>query len=350
MWIIWKNASANNPHKFNKIDFSESFFLLRFFPLRGQAKILLALTPPPKLRNIGDHAQAKAVRTWLKKHFPTLPIIEVDKDQSADFMPALKKLIRPADIIFLHSGGNLGDRGIWSESRRRQLLAEFPRNRIISLPQTIYFSDTPNGRKERETTRRIYAQHPNLTLVARDRRSEELARDLFPKATILCAPDFALSLPPRIDDYRKPSSKALLCLRSDNESLLSSEQKKQIIRDCPLEPIFFDTDFKRNINPEELDTILEQTLELFFSVDAVVTDRLHGLIFAILCRTPCVVLPSIDHKIVSGIEWFREIPFVALTQDVQQIPSLIKKCLSVTSKNVPDWCVEFFDPLAAILR
>ena len=163
--------------------------------LRHRRKILYAITPPPRLNNVGDHAQVIAIHIWLKKNFPRLPIIEMDKDQARYYLPALRWLIQPDDIVFLHSGGNLGDRGIWSESIRRLLISTFTRNQIVSLPQTIYFSDTSNGNKEREKTRRIYATHPNLTIIARDPQSGELATELFPKAQTFCMPDFVLSLP-----------------------------------------------------------------------------------------------------------------------------------------------------------
>ena len=106
--------------------------------LRSKNKIIYALTPPPYLKNVGDHAQVIAIRAWLDKHFPELPVIEIDKDQGNYFLPALRWLVQLDDIFFLHSGGNLGDRGKWSETMRRQMISEFPSNQIISLPiQTL---------------------------------------------------------------------------------------------------------------------------------------------------------------------------------------------------------------------
>lgn len=318
--------------------------------LRRKRKILYALTPPPRLKNIGDHAQMIAIRAWLRKHLPEFPVIEANKDQVINCLWALKWLVRPGDIIFLQSGGNLGDRGIWSEIGRRLLIGHFKRNRIISLPQTIYFSDTPAGHKEREMSRRIYAHHPDLTLIARDRRSEEIAEELFPRAVIHSAPDFVLSLPAPHASGARETSKILLCLRSDNESVLTQGQKDQIIKQCPFEPLLFDTVLPNPIRGAETEMILKQSLELFSSVRAVITDRLHALIFAVLCGKPCVVLPSVDHKITAGMEWFQDIPSVALAQNAGQIPDLLEKCLAAESRPAPDWNGKYFDPLARTLR
>lgn len=186
--------------------------------LKSQRKIFYTITPPPKLSNVGDHAQAIAIRVWLEKHYHQLPIIEVDKSQTRYLMPALKWLIGSEDLIFLHSGGNLGDRGMWSEKNRRLVIKSFPKNKIISLPQTIHFSETKIGRREKENTRKIYAAHPNLTVIGRDPKSGEIAEELFPKAKTYCMPDFVLSLPPKNSGIKNTTPKVLLCLRLDSES------------------------------------------------------------------------------------------------------------------------------------
>jgi pyruvyl transferase EpsI len=185
--------------------------------LRGERKIFYAGTPPPRLKNVGDHAQAIAIRTWLKKHFPDLRVVETDRDQTEYHLPALKWLVKPGDVFFLQSGGNMGDRHKRAERTRRSVISSFPGNQIVCLPQTISFRDTLSGVEELEKTRRIYASHPRLTVIARDPRSFDLARELFPGARTLCMPDFALLLPSTPGDTGNNPSRALLCLRSDGE-------------------------------------------------------------------------------------------------------------------------------------
>ena len=317
--------------------------------LKQSRKILYAITPPPRLKNVGDHAQVVAIRAWLKKHFPELPAIEMDKDQARYYLPALRWLVQPRDIVFLHSGGNLGDRAIWSESIRRLLISTFPENQIVSLPQTIYFSHTPTGRRERENTRRIYATHPNLTIIARDPRSGELAAELFSQARTFCMPDFVLSLPPRPSNTRNDPPRVLLCLRLDDESALTEEQRKDIANHLPYPCTYYDTTLAEPIGVSEREVVLEHTLDLFRTSDVVVTDRYHGLIFAVLCRKPCVVLGTVDHKLTSAIQWFRDVSFVALAHDLGEIPSLVDRCLAIESRQVPDWNVKYFDKIPQLV-
>ncbi len=324
-------------------------FAYTYKNIRLRRKIIYALTPPPYLKNVGDQAQAIAINDWLKKHYPELPVIEVDKDRAKDLLPALQWLVQPDDIFFLHSGGNLGDRGIWSESRRRLLIETFPNNQIVSLPQTIYFSDTPTGKQERENTRRIYATHPNLTIMGRDPRSGELAAELFPKAKTFCMPDFVLSMPSRQSEGRNNPPKVLLCLRLDDESALTEEQRKQIGDRLPYECTYYDTTLEKSIEQNQRKVILEDTLKLFLASDVVVTDRYHGLIFAVLCGKPCVVLPTVDHKLTSAIDWFKDVQFVAFAQNLDEIPSLVESCLAVESRDVPDWNAKYFDKIPEMI-
>lgn len=317
--------------------------------LRNQRKIIYALTPPPHLSNVGDHAQVVAIHAWLQKHFPNFPVIELDKDQSRAYLPALKQLVQPNDIMMLHSGGNLGDRGIWSESIRRSLIQSFPHNQIVSLPQTIYFSNTPRGNKEREVSRQIYAAHPNLTVIGRDPCSGDLAEQLFPKAKTFCMPDFVLSLPPRPSGARNKPAKVLLCLRLDDESAISAEQRKEIGDRLPYDCSYFDTTLSTPIQVNERKEVLERTLDLFSAADVVVTDRYHGLIFTVLCQKPGVVLPTVDHKLTSAMHWFKDMPFISFAKQLDEIPALVERQLTIESRETPDWNAKYFDQIPVLV-
>ena len=318
--------------------------------LRAKSKIVYALSPPPYLKNIGDHAQAIAIRAWLKKHYPNLPVIEMDKDRGHYYLPALRWLVGAGDLIFLHSGGNLGDRGKWSERMRREMICTFNHNQIISLPQTIYFSDTPDGDLERENSRRIYATHPELTVIGRDPRSGELAAELFPQAKSFCLPDFVLSLPTRQSAVRNELPKILLCLRLDDESALTPEQRQSIGDSLPYECTYYDTTLEKEIEVDRRTETLEATLGKFLAADVVVTDRYHGLIFTVLCQKPCVVLRTVDHKLTSAIHWFEELPAVMFAQNIDEVPALVERCLQADSSKTVDWSEKYFDRLPELIH
>ena len=317
--------------------------------LKPQAKIIYSLTPPPYLKNVGDHAQVIAIRAWLDQHFGKLPVMEMDKDRGHYYLPALRWLVNSDDIFFLHSGGNLGDRGIWSEGMRREVIRNFPQNQIISLPQTIFFSDTEKGQKEQSNSRRIYANHPNLTVIGRDPRSGELAQELFPQAKTFCMPDFVLSLPPRHSQIKHNSPQILLCLRLDPETVLTSKQRQEIGENLPYECTYYDTTLDRAIAIDQREATLNKTLDKFLNADVVVTDRYHGLIFTVLCQKPCVVLRTIDHKLTSAIHWFEDLPQVMFAQSLEEVPELVERCLQNDTQKTIDWSEQYFDRIPELV-
>lgn len=320
-------------------------FRQRSAGLVGQRKIVYALTPPPRLKNIGDHAQVVAIDRWLRKHAPGAPILEVDKDETRDCIGNLRRVVGPDDIIVLHSGGNMGDRGLWSENARRLMIQSFPQNKIVSLPQTIHFSDTERGHAERERSQAIYAEHPQLTIIGRDPESGRLAETLFPGARTGCAPDFVLSLAPR---PRTDPTDTLVtfCLRRDNESRFTPEERLELPQSIEHPTTLWDTTFDYPIEPGRRSHELEQALDHLARGSAVVTDRFHGLIFTILCRLPCVVLPTVDHKLTSASHWFADVPYVHFAQGAADIAPLLVQASRDEDFTTPDWNARHFDPLA----
>lgn len=312
--------------------------------LADQKKVVYALTPTPGLRNIGDHAQVVAIFDWIAKHFPGLPVVEVDKDECTKSIEGVKQVVGKEDVIVLHSGGNLGNRGMWSETARRTIISNFPNNQIISLPQTIFFSDTPEGQKQRGISEQIYRKHPDLTVIGRDPRSGELAKELFPNAKSFCIPDFVLSMEPRPGkEVDRENPKVLLCLRLDDESVLKQEDREKLADSLPFETDFFDTTIPQRIERSDREYWVDDTLERFGRYDAIVTDRFHGLIFAVLTRRPTAVLRTVDHKLTSAFHWFDEVNFAKFAESPAAVEETLNEMLQVESFNAPDWNELYFD-------
>ena len=326
------------------------WFYLRHRHLSDRQKILYALLPPPWISNAGDHAQVLAIQAWLDKHFPDRPRLELNQEQVIHFLPALRLLIAPGDIIFLHSGGNLGDRYMSTESARRKLIQAFPETRIVSLPQTVYFTETEHGAMQYAQTRDIYQAHPRLTILCRDLYSAHLSESLLPNITTFCIPDFVLSLQPRTH-HRDKNAPILFCLRNDNdiESVFSSADKTQLLAQFTDRAKLIDIRREDRVSPQERLAFVETTLSEFEKSSVVVTDRFHGLIFAVLCQRPCVALPSIGHKMSFGVRWFHELPWVRWAEGLEEVPTLVKSLLDERDTPIPNWNKNYFDTLPAAL-
>lgn len=324
----------------------EHAFYISYKNIKNVLKIIYTLTPPKSLSNIGDHAQVVAINKWLKTNYPDTPIIEVDKDQCISMIHVLKKIVNQYDLIFIHSGGNLGDRGIWSEKGRRNIIVNFPNNKIVSLPQTIFFSDTEKGRKEQRISEQIYNSHKNLTIIGRDQESYNLAKRLFPSCRTFPLPDFVLYLKGEEILERRNSrpNGTLLCLRNDNESILTINDRK-LIQDQIKQPFeYFDTTIDKPIRRYEREDILKRTIEYFDKFEIIITDRYHGLIFAALLRKPTIIIPTIDHKLTSAYDWFKNIRYIIFVNNVDfyQINNKIKDLLKMPRSTQIDWRSMYF--------
>ncbi len=224
--------------------------------------------------------------------------------------------------ILLQGGGNLGD--LWSaaERLREDVIAAFPDRPIIQLPQTIHFRDAPNLAR----VRTIFNRHPNLTLLVRDRRSLEFARNEFTASSLLC-PDMAFALGP----LRRPGRprRAIVCLlRTDQESvgLAMNQELSALVRldwrvDRPLPGLL-----TRGIRaatrlasrqPRALEWAwptltgsygliarlrVARGVRMLSPAACVVTDRLHGHILSLLLGIPHVVLDNSYGKVRSFYE------------------------------------------------
>lgn len=266
------------------------------FPREGP-RLVVALAAD--YGNLGDVALTRALVEFsarcLPRHRPCLlPAGRLFRE-----LRGVSRHVGPGDVVAIVGGGNMGDLYPDLEEARLQVVKAFPRNRIISFPQSIEFSDTRAGQRACARSRAIYEAHPHLTLFARDAESLRRMRECFPGAKVLSAPDTVLSMPaPQAGARDLP---LMVCLRQDKEAGLTAERRHAIV--AALEAsregcLVTDTIVAGpRLDYPAYDRLLEQLLGQFSRARCVVTDRLHGLIFAVITGTPCVVIENNNHKV-----------------------------------------------------
>jgi pyruvyl transferase EpsI len=283
--------------------------------------------------NMGDIAITRAQSMMLKKHYPDYQIIEAPLGETFEKLKTVRKICGPADIITIIGGGNMGDMYYYLEMIREFVIKAFTKNRIISFPQTINFSDTHKGKKALALARKNYSSHKNLILMAREENSYSLMRGYFPKANVLLTPDLALTL-----DYFHESDKReglIVCMRNDLEKKLTGIQHDQILH-------YFANKYKTlryydsYINKERLSKTeaieeLEKILHSFSTAEMIITDRLHGMIFAYITGTPAVVFPNANQKIEGSFKWIKNCGYIKFANsiDVDYIDALIQTITAV---------------------
>ena len=79
------------------------------------------------------------------------------------------------------------------------------------MPQTINFTESINGRKELEEIKRVYKLHNNLTIICREKKSFDFAKENFIKNRIELCPDSVFYLEDKyINDSNEKSRGSVL--------------------------------------------------------------------------------------------------------------------------------------------
>ncbi len=269
---------------------------------------------PPEA-NVGDQAQVVCILKFLKKYYPEYHIYTYfSKDLNQDnafFLKLLKKYhrITKNDKICFQSGYDVTDIGIeWNgspEIMHRNVVAMFPDIPTVMMPQTINFV----SKNQMKISGEIYGKHTKLIFYTRGKRSFEFAKKMMPNVNLINSPDIVTTM---IGDkvYEYERNGILLVKRAyDHQSQYSKEEIEKVDKVLnEIEPtdkldttiIAPPSDFY-----EKREEILEQMLDRFAHYKVIVTDRYHGVIFAMITGTPVVVLKTAIHKVGDGVDMFR---------------------------------------------
>ncbi len=294
------------------------------FPTDGN----YALVDFPNHPNVGDSA------IWLGQLAYFNNVHKVKPSYVSDIACFSSDELRhslPRGTIYIHGGGNFGDLWNMHQDFRKKLLNEFKDYRIIQLPQSIHFTNKENL----ENSKDYINNHPDFTLIVRDRKSLVIAQEHYTCKTILC-PDMAfyLGVLPR---PILPKHDIFCLLRTDKEksdigeeSILQNNKEINIsIRDWVDE----DPDLYQRIKKETIPLLpfklgiksfnkfarreflyqrvaenhLDRGLTMLSSGKFVITDRLHAHILSLLLDIPHVRLDNNYGKISNLAEqWTKE--------------------------------------------
>lgn len=166
-----------------------------------------SLVDYPAHNNIGDAAIWVGEKEALTSVFRKGPdYVASQQDYKNDIETFCKE-----GIIFIHGGGNFGD--IWPNHHefRLRIIKEYPRRRIVQLPQSIYFTDP----ECLEKTKKAIGGHRDFHLFVRDQASFEFARKEF-SCPVYLTPDAAHCIRSYISET--PKHEIFSLVRTDKES------------------------------------------------------------------------------------------------------------------------------------
>lgn len=320
--------------------------------IRSADRQIVYLLDTPNHDNLGDHAIAYAQRKFIERVLPDSMILELPIELVDMHLKFIRRHIHPGDLFCFIGGGNFGDAYLMHEYSKRKFCQLFPDNRIIIFPQTISYSDTPQGHRELALTQKVLRPHRKLTITARDSVSHQRAKQWFPEAESILTPDIVLSLSPVGADV--PRKGILCCLRRDserNESVWAGDVVTRLAADgYPF--TLSDTAGEGRVSQADRHGALEKKWREFCSAELVITDRLHGMIFACITSTPCIVLDNYNHKIRNFYRsWLSDIPYIRFAEQAEELLPLTREILELGNASWdPGLLAEKYAPLWDALR
>lgn len=162
--------------------------------------------------NIGDTLIWEGTREFLKS-LPYRCLYYSNKD-SFRYRELGKNV-----IILLHGGGNFGDLYRQHSEFRKKIIELYPENKVIVLPQTIYYEDMNLLADDAD----FYSSHSNVTICAREQYSYDFISEYF-RNRVLLVPDMAFFLD--LSKYKIPADEGrVLYLKRTDKELITDDGK-----------------------------------------------------------------------------------------------------------------------------
>lgn len=266
------------------------------------------LLATPTHDNIGDLAIVVAEEKFLKEcgYDKIVNIIMGDCWESPK---CIARLLPRKAMVYFHGGGNMGDIYL-DEHLRRMMLPLLSEREVVLFPETIFYRDTLKGSEEKKNSVKFYNRR-NITIAAREEQSFKIMKELYPKANILLTPDIVLSL--GVQEFKTNKEGILICFRDDQEKALSNNDIEKIIKElearhyaCSRTSMIY----YRHITAGMWEEVVREKMREIASSRLLITDRLHGMIFAALTQTPCIVFGNNHHKISGVYQWLKELRYI----------------------------------------
>lgn len=298
--------------------------------------------------NLGDQAQTYCILRWFQEQYPDYNVICVpQKLCDSSLLDTILQHILPNDKVFVHSGYLIYDPHP-ELPFICDVINKFKNHQIIVLPQTINLEDY-NIKKHVTNT---FNSHGNVKLLCRDKISHQKAETDFAKCNSELFPDFVTSLIGNPEfKYNNTRHGILFMLRNDGEKYYSDKELCNLMQQLSEHGVSADdttiakSSFAWKHNREKL---IKTTLTKIASAKLVITDRYHGLIFSQITSTPVIVIRSNDHKLSSGVDWFRPDIFknnVIFADNLDEAYRIAKERLQtdIISPNPPYFYQTFFN-------
>lgn len=306
----------------------------------------------PDHGNLGDQALRLGEYEYIRKYLPKYNIFEIPISK-LDFAQGIKKSLNSKDRVTLHAGGNIGTLYPEIHNAQQHAITWFRDDDFFIFPQTFFYSKDKCGNRLLMQTRKVYDKMSNFQIFTRDDYSFNFLERVMPEIKVSLMPDMALNLCYKYNYLRQG---ALLLLRIDSEKKLTWQDDDQVY--SILEEKFNDQVYQSdthlymdNLSVKQYEHEVINKLDQVAKSKIVVTDRLHGMIFAAITRTPCVVLKSKSPKVRGVYQWIKQNKYIELVDDISDLPQAIERVMVADNSKFDRGIIDQkFEEMAKIIK
>ena len=306
---------------------------------KSKEKRRIIMLDTPEHGNLGDHAIVYVQRLFLEEHMQQPVIFEFTHADWYYMRSRLASEMRRDDVIILPGGGFIGT--LWEREQDvlvdiMETLADHP---IFIFPQTVFFSRDFKGKQALFRFRTAVERCKNLTIFARDEMSYTFLKNEIGMREDTCylVPDMVTYYQPMLHVERE--KRILQVLRKDREQVVSEAFSKSLSK-CLSSGRFRDyilvdesTVLDCNVSKHEREQRLHQKLSEFSRSALVITDRLHGMLFAAITGTPCIALDNVSKKVSEQYAWVKHLPYIRQVKAEEISKDLVEEMLALKNQS-----------------
>lgn len=282
----------------------------------------------PEHGNRGDQAITIAEVNYISKIFPNRKISLIPENEWYENILCMILITNKYhNLCIYHGGGNMGELYPFQENIRLSAIKHLKKAKFIVFPQSIDYNEKSRTLSK---AKKIYESHKNLTIFTREEPSELIRKKIFGNCEGYMVPDIVMSYVPKIDDFERNG--ILFCVRQDKEKNPQSNSDLETLKQTAgkyeenirhIDTYSKDSCFKYEHQLDELNKLWSE----FKKSEVVITDRLHGMIFSIITKTPCIALDNITGKVGNFYRtWLKKsnVLFISGEEDINKGIEIIK--------------------------
>lgn len=326
---LFKKIVPKKVKAFFKLGKYNTYYKRTLNDLQGDNISFLIGTPIHK--NLGDHLITLAELQLLEGIAPNEKLIEIPSEVFVLYKKNIRKIVKENSRIYVNGGGWMGN--LWPNEERllQDIVRTFSNNKIIIFPQTVFYDTNKSHYTDLiKRANNIFNNCKDIKLFVRDLQSLNFIKTHF-NINVELVPDIALLYRFKIN-FKSKKNVIGLCLRDDRERLNNTSKIKFLLSDLDKYNAKF-----LNISTLSDDMVFSfereakciEKLIQFSECSLIVTDRLHGMIYSYLAKTPCIVLENKTGK-VSGVylQWLKRCASILPLFDSQYSSEVVNEFLS----------------------